>query len=119
MIGEYVRRRREELGLSQPEVYRLSGGTVSTSTLSRLETGSSSTSPDVLIALARVIQTPVDYLYKLAGWLPEEHEVREPEPIAWGDWRDVVIKHPELQRVPLDVRKLVVVTLEGWLREPR
>ena len=118
-VGDYVRKRREELGLSQPEVYRLSGGVVSTSTLSRLETGSGSTSPDVMKALAEILQTPVEDLYRLAGWLPDRPEVRKPTPVEWRDWRDAILRHPELQRVPIEARKLAIASLEVWLREPR
>lgn len=117
ILGKYVRSRREELGLSQVDIDRTTNGAVPAYALSRIETGAGSTSPDVLMSLAPVIQTPVDYLYRLAGWLPEEHAVREPAPVDWQDWRDVVMKHPELQKVPVEARRLAVASLEVWLRE--
>lgn len=77
-IGEWIRRRREELGLTTTQVALKSQGAVGSSGLSRVERGERKPSAEFLLALAPVLLVEVEYLYKLAGYLPST-KAKEPE----------------------------------------
>ena len=67
-IGERIRRRREELGLSQSELARKVGYT-SRSTINKIEKDAHGISQDKIVAIARALKTTPSYLM---GWEDEE-----------------------------------------------
>jgi transcriptional regulator with XRE-family HTH domain len=68
LIGETVKIRREELGLDQLELGRLVG--VGQQTVSRWENGLAVPKPNRLPALAEVLGLDVEYVHRMAGYLP-------------------------------------------------
>lgn len=71
-LGEYLKKIRDELGLSLKDVYRETG--ISDSKLSRIENGTnvSAPTPDVLQALSKLYQINLVELYLIVGYLDEE-----------------------------------------------
>lgn len=67
-IGERIRRRREELGLSQSELARRVGYT-SRSTINKIEKDAHGISQEKIVAIAKALRTTPSYLM---GWEDEE-----------------------------------------------
>ena len=67
-IGERIKRRREELGLSQSELARKVGYT-SRSTINKIEKDGRGISQDKIVAIAKALRTTPSYLM---GWEDEE-----------------------------------------------
>lgn len=67
-IGERIKRRREELGMSQAELARKVGYT-SRSTITRIERDGNGISQDKIVAIAKALRTTPSYLM---GWEDEE-----------------------------------------------
>ena len=67
-IGERIRRRREELGLSQSELARKVGYT-SRSTINKIEKDAHGISQEKIVAIAKALRTTPSYLM---GWEDEE-----------------------------------------------
>lgn len=59
-IGENIRRRRKELGLTIIDIHTATG--ISNGNLSGIETGKSAPSAQAIIALAKVLKCSTDYL---------------------------------------------------------
>ena len=70
-IGERIKRRREELDMSQAELARKVGYT-SRSTITRIERDGNGISQDKIVAIAKALRTTPSYLM---GW--EDEEVAE------------------------------------------
>ena len=69
-LAKYLRKKREDKGLSQRQLSVLSG--VSNSEISRIETGTRrNTSPEVLRALAEPLGVPYEDLMVKAGYLSD------------------------------------------------
>jgi transcriptional regulator with XRE-family HTH domain len=68
-IGERIKRRREELNVSQAELARMVGYT-SRSTITRIERDGNGISQDKIVAIAKALKTTPSYLM---GW--EEADV--------------------------------------------
>lgn len=67
-IGERIRRRREELNMSQAELARMVGYT-SRSTITRIERDGNGISQDKIVAIAKALRVTPSYLM---GWEDEE-----------------------------------------------
>src|SRR5215203_2519679 len=84
-IGNFVRERRQDLGLSQEQLAERVGGTYSQSDISRIERGHI-TLPRLsnLERLAASLDVPVGELLIAAGWFEEGHFVSGPGDTASG-----------------------------------
>lgn len=67
-IGERIKRRREELNVSQAELARMVGYT-SRSTITRIERDGNGISQDKIVAIAKALKTTPSYLM---GWEEED-----------------------------------------------
>lgn len=83
-LGEFLRRRREELDLTLSQVHIKSKGAVNSSTLSKIENGKRNAGPEILAALAPVLKLDVQELYRIAYGLPTDTEAVV-EPIDHDD----------------------------------
>ncbi|HLI27298.1 MAG TPA: helix-turn-helix transcriptional regulator [Chloroflexota bacterium] len=115
-LGEYLRMRREHLGLSQGALGRASG--VSPSMISRLESGKRRATPGLLYLLAEPLQVPYSQLLQRAG--------HEPAARRWQDQERVLAPSDplaEVQRVlnrgpwPPAVRNAVLTLLAELARD--
>ena len=79
-IGNFIRERRQDLGLSQEQLAERVGSTYSQSDISRIERGHI-TLPRLsnLERLAASLDVPVGELLIAAGWFQEGHFVSDPE----------------------------------------
>lgn len=62
VIGQVLREVREDAGMSQADVHRITSGRIHRTTLSMWESGTRTVSVDRLLDLARVYQVPPDVL---------------------------------------------------------
>lgn len=67
-IGERIKRRREELNISQTELARMVGYT-SRSTITKIERDGNGISQDKIVAIAKALKTTPSYLM---GWIDVE-----------------------------------------------
>jgi len=115
-LGEYLRMRREHLGLSQGALGRASG--VSPSMISRLESGKRRATPGLLYLLAEPLQVSYSQLLQRAGhepaarrWQDQERALAPADPLA------------EVQRAlnrgpwPPTVRNAVITLLSELARD--
>jgi transcriptional regulator with XRE-family HTH domain len=87
-VAKWLRERREELGLSRQQVATRAGQGVSASHLAKLETGDRRLTADVAQAIAPALRVEVAWLLQLAGFLPDDTKVNQPEqpkPVAFRD----------------------------------
>lgn len=95
-FGDYVARRRKELGLSQKDlallILKAEGGSISAQYLNDIEHNRRNPpTDDLLHEFARALQVSHEYLHYLAGEIPEDlrgggHAVEEVE-AAWAAFR--------------------------------
>jgi transcriptional regulator with XRE-family HTH domain len=75
-IGNYVRERRQDLGLSQEQLAERVGGTYGQSDISRIERGHIELPRlATMVSLAASLEVPVGDLLIASGWFNEEHFV--------------------------------------------
>lgn len=68
-IGNRIKQRRKELGLTQVQIYEATG--ISSGNLSTIENGKSLPSSAALISLSNLLQCTIDYLLKGASSISE------------------------------------------------
>ena len=70
-LAEYVKSERKKRGLTAVDLERNSGGEISDSYVSRIESGQvTNVSPEKLDALAKGLGVPADDIYRIARGLP-------------------------------------------------
>jgi transcriptional regulator with XRE-family HTH domain len=90
MLGEYIRERRHQLGLSQEQLAERVGGTYSQGDISRLERGHIELPHlETLIKLASVLEVPVGNLLIAGGWFDDGHFAAMPT-LAEGDEQGIL-----------------------------
>ena len=103
-LGQYIRQRRMELGLTQGELAGRIGGTVGQSEVSRLEKDRITLPRRMrMMAIAAALQVSLGELLIRTGWMDEDligesHEVEEPLPVE-AAWEVLVPR--ELANLPL------------------
>lgn len=70
-IGQRIKKKRKELGLTQLEIRELAG--ISSGNLSDLENGKKTPSAQTLIALSKVLQCSIDWI--LTGYSNDDEKI--------------------------------------------
>jgi transcriptional regulator with XRE-family HTH domain len=132
MLGNYVRERRQELGLSQETLAERVGGNTVQSDISRIERGQIELPrPSTLINLAAALEVPVGNLLIASGWFDEAHLATPESASAPGDQSAMLETLNDLESEITAIRELereaqertaevmkTVRTLKASLSEP-
>jgi len=79
-IGNYIRERRQDLGLSQEQLAERVGGSYCQSDVSRIERGLIELPRfSTLVRLAASLEVPVGNLLVASGWFDDDHLVARPQ----------------------------------------
>ena len=120
-IGERIKARREELGMSQEELAHAIGYK-SRSSINKIELDGQGLPQKKVVAIARALKTTPSYLM---GWLDEgllidesgAHPVATLEPIEEEIMATVKLLQPGFQRIALDSIQGILETQERALAE--
>jgi transcriptional regulator with XRE-family HTH domain len=106
-IGNYVRERRQDLGLSQEQLAERVGGTYGQSDISRIERGHIELPRlATMVSLAASLEVPVGDLLIASGWFNEGHFIANTDPAGVADSVKLEAVLAEIESELAEIREL-------------
>jgi transcriptional regulator with XRE-family HTH domain len=103
-FSEWVLKERHERDWSQAELARHAGK--SRVIIHKIENGTTTASPDTIVAIARAFKVPLTLAFRKAGLLPSE----SPDEAELTDWKEILAQLSERDRNIL--KKTATIMLE-------
>ncbi|SRR5258706_6867115 len=105
-FGEWVQKERHERDWSQADLARNSGK--SRSIINKIENGTTTASPDTIVAIARALKVPLTLAFRKAGLLPPEL----PNAAELNDWKEILASLSERDRIVLKRTAAIMLELD-------
>lgn len=103
-FSEWVLKERNEREWSQADLARHAGK--SRVIINKIENGTTTASPDTIVAIARALKVPLTLAFRKAGLLPPEL----PNEAELNDWKEILASLSERDRTIL--RKTAAIMIE-------